>query len=45
MEEIITKIKCDQCGEDLSSDGVGCFCRNENCIVYDKYILCVDKSP
>lgn len=39
-----TGITCTQCGSLLVFDGIGCFCVNKNCIVYDKYVLYLDEK-
>ena len=33
-----TGVYCEHCGKQLWFDGKGCFCINEDCIVYDKYV-------
>ena len=36
--------KCHYCGKELASDGTAGYCANKDCIVYDMYVMYIDKK-
>jgi len=43
QEHILTEYKCNHCGHKLWFDGRGCYCDNRDCIVYNGYVLKLNK--
>ena len=37
-------MKCEYCKKELKSDGVAQYCDNEDCLVYNKYVMYIDRK-
>jgi hypothetical protein len=37
-------MKCDYCKQELKSDGIAQYCDNPGCVVFNKYVMYLDRD-